>query len=102
MVEIEGQVTIDDVEKVLKAFSATNPEGSFLVSIEDAEGYGFSTLEGYKGRLSKTLFNMLMVDKEEHMIACLNEATKMYMIEQKRQDSMKRISLTHKGVRNDN
>lgn len=102
MVEIEGQVTIDDVEKVLKAFSATNPEGSFLVSIEDAEGYGFSTLEGYKGRLSKTLFNMLMVDKEEHMIACLNEATKMYMIEKQKEEHMRRISLSCKGTRKDN
>lgn len=102
MIQVEGQVTIDDVEKVLKGFVDTNPEVSFMATIEDGQGNGFSCLEGYKKNLIQTLFNMLMVDGEEHLIACLNEATKMYMIEKQRQEGMRRVSLSYKGARKDN
>lgn len=102
MIKIEGKVTIDDVDQVLKKFIEDDSESSFLISIEDKQGNGFSSMQGYKGRLIKTLFNLLMVDKEEHMIACLNEATKMYMIEKQKEEHMRRISLSCKGTRKDN
>lgn len=102
MIKIEGQVTVEDVDQVLKRFVEDEPDGSFLISIEDADGDGFSSMQGYKGKLIKNLLTLLEVDKEEHIIDCLDKAIKLYMVEQKKKENMKRISLSCKGARSDN
>lgn len=91
------QVTIDDVEKVLKDFAETNPEASYLITVEDGQGNGISMLEGYRGNLVNTLVKMLWVDEKEYLISTLHEATQRYMIEKKQQADLERITVSCKS-----
>lgn len=91
------QVTIDDVERVLKDFAETNPDASYLISVDDGKENGFSMLEGFRGNLVNTLVKMLWVDEKEYLISTLHEATQRYMFEKKQQADLERISVNFKS-----